>query len=162
MLGSVDRSHAAALVRALAAARRPRPCWPRVEQLRDLGLSAAGTLEEMAVLLQQMAVRAGGAWRAAMPATPNRPMPARWPALLAADETQLLYSMVLHGRGELQLMADEYAALTMVLLRLLAFAPDVPQPAARGAVAARPPAARGPLPPATTAARCRAAVAAGA
>jgi DNA-binding YbaB/EbfC family protein len=39
---------------------------------------------------------------------------------MAADETQLLYSMVLHGRGELGLMSDEYAALTMVLLRLLA------------------------------------------
>jgi DNA polymerase-3 subunit gamma/tau len=31
-------------------------------------------------------------------------------ATMAADETQLLYSMVLHGRGELNLMSDEYAA----------------------------------------------------
>jgi DNA polymerase-3 subunit gamma/tau len=37
------------------------------------------------------------------------------------DETQLLYSMCLHGRAELGLAPDEYAALTMVLLRLLAF-----------------------------------------
>jgi DNA polymerase-3 subunit gamma/tau len=29
--------------------------------------------------------------------------------------------MVLHGRGELNLMSDEYAAMTMVLLRFLAF-----------------------------------------
>ena len=47
----------------------------------------------------------GGAGRArragrAGPGTGRRA--ARWPALLAADETQLLYSMVLHGRGELQ------------------------------------------------------------
>jgi DNA polymerase-3 subunit gamma/tau len=41
--------------------------------------------------------------------------------LLAPDETQLLYSMVLHGREELSLMSDEYGALTMVLLRFLAF-----------------------------------------
>ena len=40
---------------------------------------------------------------------------------MPADETQLLYSMCLHGRGELGLAPDEYAALTMVLLRLLAF-----------------------------------------
>ena len=43
---------------------------------------------------------------------------------MPADETQLLYSICLHGRGELGLAPDEYAALTMVLLRLLAFKPD--------------------------------------
>jgi DNA polymerase-3 subunit gamma/tau len=42
---------------------------------------------------------------------------------MPADETQLLYSLCLHGRGELGLAPDEYAALTMVLLRLLAFKP---------------------------------------
>jgi DNA polymerase-3 subunit gamma/tau len=41
--------------------------------------------------------------------------------LLPADETQLLYSLCLHGRSELGLAPDEYAALTMVLLRLLPF-----------------------------------------
>jgi DNA polymerase-3 subunit gamma/tau len=57
---------------------------------------------------------------------------ARLAALMPADETQLLYSMCLHGRGELGLAPDEYAALTMVLLRLLAFKPrnaaDIPPP----------------------------------
>eukprot|EP01038_Epipyxis_sp_PR26KG_P003389 gene3389-4830_t len=48
---------------------------------------------------------------------------ARLSALMPADETQLLYSLCLHGRGELGLAPDEYAALTMVLLRLLAFKP---------------------------------------
>ena len=47
----------------------------------------------------------------------------RLAALMPADETQLLYSICLHGRGELGLAPDEYAALTMVLLRLLAFKP---------------------------------------
>ena len=45
----------------------------------------------------------------------------RLAALLPADETQLLYSICLHGRAELGLAPDEYAALTMVLLRLLPF-----------------------------------------
>ena len=40
---------------------------------------------------------------------------------MPADETQLLYSLCLHGRAELGLAPDEYAALTMVPLRLLAF-----------------------------------------
>jgi DNA polymerase-3 subunit gamma/tau len=43
--------------------------------------------------------------------------------LMPADETQLLYSICLHGRADLGLAPDEYAALTMVLLRLLAFKP---------------------------------------
>jgi DNA polymerase-3 subunit gamma/tau len=43
---------------------------------------------------------------------------------MPAEETQLLYSLCLHGRTELGLAPDEYAALTMVLLRLLAFKPQ--------------------------------------
>jgi DNA polymerase-3 subunit gamma/tau len=46
---------------------------------------------------------------------------------MQADETQLLYSICLHGRAELGLAPDEYAALTMVLLRLLAFKPSAAQ-----------------------------------
>jgi DNA polymerase-3 subunit gamma/tau len=45
-------------------------------------------------------------------------------AQLAADETQLLYSVSLHGRNELNLAPDEYSGLVMVLLRLLAFRPE--------------------------------------
>jgi len=44
--------------------------------------------------------------------------------ILPPDETQLLYSLCLHGRADLGLAPDEYAALTMVLLRLLAFKPS--------------------------------------
>jgi len=42
---------------------------------------------------------------------------------MPADEIQLLYSICLHGKADLGLASDEYAALTMVLLRLLAFKP---------------------------------------
>jgi DNA polymerase-3 subunit gamma/tau len=48
---------------------------------------------------------------------------ARLAGAMPADETQLLYSICLHGRAELGLAPDEYAGLTMVLLRLLAFKP---------------------------------------
>ena len=44
---------------------------------------------------------------------------ARLAGAMAADETQLLYSLCLHGRQELGLAPDEYAALTMVLLAIL-------------------------------------------
>ncbi len=121
MLGAVDRGHAVRLVEALAR-RDARAVVDGVDLLRGLGLSAAGTLEEMATLLQQMAVVQ------AVPGAldrndPDAPEATRLAALLAADETQLLYSIVLHGRAELGLAPDEYAGLLMVLLRLLAFAP---------------------------------------
>ncbi|MBU6261036.1 MAG: DNA polymerase III subunit gamma/tau, partial [Burkholderiales bacterium] len=119
MLGTVDRSHARRLVEALAR-RDGREVLEVVDGLRGLGLSAAGTLEELASLLQQMAVEQAvpGALDAGDPEAEEA---RRLAALMAADETQLLYSIALHGREELSLMSDEYGALTMVLLRLLAF-----------------------------------------
>jgi DNA polymerase-3 subunit gamma/tau len=119
MLGAVDRGHARTLVLALAR-RDGAGVLAAVDGLRALGLSPAGTLEELAQLLQQMAVEQAvpGALDASEPETAT----ARELApLLSPDETQLLYSIVLHGRGELGLMSDEYGALTMVLLRMLAF-----------------------------------------
>ncbi len=121
MLGAVDRGHAVRLVEALAA-HDGKALIAAVDGLRELGLSAAGTLEELAALLQEMAVLQ------AVPGAddgddPDAAVAARLAALLPADETQLLYSIVLHGREELPLAPDEYSGLVMILLRLLAFAP---------------------------------------
>ncbi|MDH4391133.1 MAG: DNA polymerase III subunit gamma/tau, partial [Aquabacterium sp.] len=127
MLGTVDRSHAASLVQGLALRDGPA-VLATVDALRAMGLSAAGTLEEMAGLLQQMAVEQAvpGALDDSDADTAGARMLA---ALMPPDETQLLYSIVVHGRPELSLLSDDYAALTMVLLRLLAFAPAGPAPA---------------------------------
>ncbi|MCO5977878.1 DNA polymerase III subunit gamma/tau [Ideonella oryzae] len=119
MLGTVDRRHAERLVQALAA-RDGRSVLAEVDGLRDRGLSAAGTLEELARLLQQMAVEQ--AVPGALDETdPDTEAGRRLAAALASDETQLLYSMAVHGRAELPLAPDEYAGLAMVLLRFLAF-----------------------------------------
>ncbi|MEO8523247.1 MAG: DNA polymerase III subunit gamma/tau [Caldimonas sp.] len=122
MLGAVDRGHAVRLVEAIAA-NDGRALIAAVDGLRELGLSAAGTLEELVALLQEMAVLQ------AVPGAdsgddPDAASAARLAALLPADETQLLYSVVLHGRGELPLAPDEYSGLVMVLLRVLAFPPS--------------------------------------
>jgi DNA polymerase III subunit gamma/tau len=151
MLGTVDAGHAAACIDALA--RRDAPALlARVQALREAGLSAEGTLESMAVLLQRMAVEQ------AVPGTlvaadDDDGDALRLAGAMPADETQLLYSIVLQGRGELALMSDEYGALTMVLLRALAFAPAVPaatpdatQPPARSAVPRPAPQAAAPRP----------------
>jgi len=88
--------------------------------LRERGLSASGALEEIAALLQQMAI-AQAVPNALDAEDPDTPEAARLAALLPPDETQLLYSIAVHGRAELQLLSDEYAAFAMVLLRFLAF-----------------------------------------
>lgn len=152
MLGSVDRSHASGFVRALAA-RDARAVLAGVDALREHGLSAAGMLEEMTGLLQQMAIEQ--AVPGALPESdPDREETRALAALLPPDETQLLYSLVLHGREELNLAPDAYAALTMVLLRLMAFAPAGSPPAQRAEPA---PTASRPLAKATSAAAAAAA-----
>jgi DNA polymerase-3 subunit gamma/tau len=136
MLGSVDRSHAERFVRALAM-RDGRAVLAGVDALREHGLSAAGTLEELTGLLQQMAIEQAVA--GSLPDTdPDTPLTRELAALLPADETQLLYSFALHGRQELTLAPDAYAGLAMVLLRLLAFAPAGGGAAARAASAPAP------------------------
>jgi DNA polymerase III subunit gamma/tau len=129
MLGSVDRSYVFNLIGALAQGDG-KTVVETVEMLRLNGLSAASTLEEMTTILQRMAL---------MQAVPNMPVDvsdaeavqtSQLAGDLPKDETQLLYSLCLHGRAELGLAPDEYAALTMVLLRLLAFKPDGTAPLA--------------------------------
>ncbi|XVJ69200.1 MAG: DNA polymerase III subunit gamma/tau [Rhizobacter sp.] len=128
MLGAVDRSHAVRLLDALSQ-NNGAVLVQIADQLRELGLSASGTLEEMADLLQQMAVEQ--AVPGALDANdPDAPAVARLAAAFAADEVQLAYSMCLHGRAELGLAPDEYSGLVMVLLRLLAFRPGGTKPAA--------------------------------
>ena len=122
MLGAVDRGHAVRIVDALAG-RDGAALVSAVDGLRGLGLSAGGTLEEMAELLQQMALHQAVP-EVADPADPLTPDVQRLAALMASDETQLLYSIVIHGRAELALAPDEYSGLVMVLLRMLAFAPQ--------------------------------------
>ncbi|HZW73694.1 MAG TPA: DNA polymerase III subunit gamma/tau, partial [Caldimonas sp.] len=121
MLGAVDRSQAIGCIEAVAA-RDGAALVAAVDRLRELGLSAAGALEEMAGLLQEMAV-AQAVPGASESADPDDADAIRLAALLPADETQLLYSIVLAGRAELPLAPDEYSGLVMVLLRMLAFAP---------------------------------------
>ena len=137
MLGSVDRSYVFKLLDALARSDG-KTVVETSEVLRVNGLSAASTLEEMTTVLQRMAVlqavpdMMAKSLESDEDTDPEATETARLALSLPPDETQLLYSLCLHGRGELGLAPDEYAALTMVLLRLLAFKPagSVAQPSA--------------------------------
>ena len=125
MLGSVDTSHVFTLIQALAEGDG-LTVVQTCEQLRVMGLSASSMLEEMCMVLQRMAVNqaVGSTAQAASDPDPDALRIASLSGLMPADETQLLYSLCLHGRAELGLAPDEFAALTMVLLRLLAFKPQ--------------------------------------
>ena len=127
MLGAVDRSHVLQLLEALGQADGAAVV-ALVDQLRQQGVSAAATLEDMGLILQRMAVVHAVPQAPVDPLDPDGPAVARLAQCLGPQETQLLYSLCLHGRVELGLAPDEYVALTMVLLRLLAFMP-APSPA---------------------------------
>lgn len=123
MLGSADRSHVFRLIDALAVGDG-KAVVETSEALRLHGLSAAATLEDMSMVLQRMAVvQAVPDMSDSNTVDPEAAEIARLAGVMPPDETQLLYSLSLHGRQELGLAPDEYAALTMVLLRLLAFKP---------------------------------------
>jgi DNA polymerase-3 subunit gamma/tau len=126
MLGSVDTSHVLGLIDALAQGHGAE-LVSIVEKLRLNGLSAASALEDMSMVLQRMAVLQAVPQAASESDDPDHLEMLRLSKAMPADETQLLYSLCLHGRAELGLAPDEYAALTMVLLRLLAFKPGAAQ-----------------------------------
>ncbi|MFN4030649.1 MAG: DNA polymerase III subunit gamma/tau [Acidovorax temperans] len=145
MLGAVDRSYVFRLIDALAQGDG-KTVVETADALRMNGLSAASTLEEMSAVLQRMAVyQAVPQMAQAVDANdPEAVETARLASQMPADETQLLYSLCLHGRAELGLAPDEYAALTMVLLRLLAF--KAPADPAEKKTLTRPEAAPAPAP----------------
>lgn len=150
MLGVVETAPVLTLLETLAA-RDAVALVAQVDAMREHGVAPAAVLEELAGTLQRLAVRQ---WTGQAPADDGGDEDgARLDALAAAlapDVTQLLYSLCLHGRAELGLAPDEYAALTMVLLRALAFTPDSPaqkksltpatEPAPGGSLPSPPPA----------------------
>ncbi len=143
MLGAVDRSYVFRLIEALAVGDG-KAVFGIAQALRDNGLSAASTLEDMASVLQRMAVcqQVPGSHDVQDSEAVDI---ARLATLMPADETQLLYSIAIHGRGELGLAPDEYTGLIMSLLRLLAFKPKGFKPANLGGEGTAP-AARGDSP----------------
>ncbi len=120
MLGAVDRHHVWTLLEALANGDGARVV-DTVDDLRVNGFSAVSVLDELVGLLQRLAVLHQVPSAAAQAIDPDDRRLAALADLMPADEAHLLYSLTLHGRSELGLAPDEYAALNMVLLRHLVF-----------------------------------------
>ena len=126
MLGSVDHGFIFDLIKALADFDG-RTVFEIGENIRQMGINAASVLEEMARVLQRMAVIqnvpnfAKEQEKEGQSVDPDQQRIVDLALELPNDETQLLYSICLQGRAELGLAPDEYTGLTMILLRLLAF-----------------------------------------
>ena len=121
MLGTIDQRHLVRLLQALGAGQASQ-VLAVADELAARGLSYAGALADLAVLLSHIAIqqRVPGA----LPA--DDPLAADVAALantLHPDLVQLFYSIALHSRSELTLAPDEYAGFVMACLRMLALTP---------------------------------------
>ncbi|MDI9333878.1 MAG: DNA polymerase III subunit gamma/tau [Cytophagales bacterium] len=124
MLGAVDDRYVLDLIGCLARGEGAAVI-ATVRDLQNAGLNAASTLEQMTDVLHRMTVSQIGSKTSAAESTEDEDTTiASLAAQMPLDEIQLLYSICLHGKADLGLASDEYAALTMVLLRLLAFKPQ--------------------------------------
>lgn len=125
MLGCVDSSYVFGIIEALQQLNAAAVI-DTVHALRQQGVSSMQVLEDMAGILQRMTVQQ---WlppdaRQADPTDLDAAHIATLADAFPADATQLLYSMCIHGRNELGYAPDEYAGLTMILLRFFAFHPE--------------------------------------
>lgn len=146
MLGTIDQRHLVRLLEALAGGDAGG-VLSVADELSTRGLSYAGALADLSVLLSKVAIaqRVPGALPAEDPLTQDI---VRLAGVLHPDAVQLFYSVAVHSRGELTLSPDEYAGFVMACLRMLALNGDAgpatalqspaaaPQPVAAAAVAA--------------------------
>ncbi|WP_244172825.1 DNA polymerase III subunit gamma/tau [Bordetella genomosp. 6] len=118
MLGTIDQRHLVRLLDALASGDAAG-VLAVADELAVRGLSYAGALADLAVLLSRVAIeqRVRGALPQDDPLTEDI---ARLAAALHPDAVQLFYSVAVHSRGELTLAPDEYAGFVMACLRMLA------------------------------------------
>ncbi|MEB2352221.1 MAG: DNA polymerase III subunit gamma/tau [Burkholderiaceae bacterium] len=120
MLGVVD---AAWLVRILDAlvARDGRLLVALADEMLAGNAPFERTLADLAALLQRIALAQVGA----IADSDDPETLQRLAAAIAPEDLQVWYQIVIHGARDLPLAPDAHAGFTMVLLRLLAFGPDV-------------------------------------
>lgn len=122
MLGTIDQRHLVRLLDALATGDA-KGVLAVADELATRGLSYAGALADLAVLLSRIAIeqRVSGVTPAEDPLAADI---ARLAQTLHPDAVQLFYSVAVHSRGELTLAPDEYAGFIMACLRMLALNGD--------------------------------------
>jgi len=122
MLGTIDQRHLVRLLDALAAGDA-RGVLAVADELVARGLSCAGALADLAVLLSRIAIEQ----RVAGATSEDDPLAAdivRLAGSLHPDVLLLFYSVAVHSRSELSLAPDEYAGFVMACLRMLSLAEE--------------------------------------
>ena len=121
MLGALDQSYLLRLLDGLAQ-RDGAALLAVADDMATRSLSYGGALRDLGTLLHQIALVQSVP--AALPTDlPDYDAIVRLASLFDAEEIQLFYQIVVHGRNELGLAPDEYAGFSMTLLRMLAFRP---------------------------------------
>jgi DNA polymerase III subunit gamma/tau len=152
MLGAVDRSYLHSIVEALSKGDGPA-MLTLADEMQERSLSFEAALQDLASLLHRIAL-AQTVPDALAGDDPERDAIAAMAAAISPEDVQLYYQIALQGRADYPLAPDEYAAFTMPLLRMLAFAPEVsgqprravpPTPVSQPASAARPAAKPAPV-----------------
>ncbi len=129
MLGTIDQRHLVRLLQALSTGQAGG-VLAVADELASRGLSYAGALADLAVMLSRIAIQQ----RVPGVSAADDPLAADIEALAAAihpDLIQLYYSVAVHSRSELALAPDEYAGFVMACLRMLSLTPEsahLPEP----------------------------------
>ena len=124
MLGAIDQEYLFNLLDRIAD-RDGKAMFDEARRMAERSLSLETALQDMATILHQVALRQ------LMPDAPATEglEGARINTLagrLSAEDVQLYYQIALVGRRDMPLAPDEFAGFTMALMRMLAFAADVP------------------------------------
>ena len=123
MLGALDQSFLIQIVDALA--QRDGPTLIAIaEDMAVRSLSYNAALQDLGSLLHRIAL-GQSVPSAIADDLPERNEILRLAALFDAEEIQLFYQIVVHGRNELGLAPDDFAGFSMTLLRMLAFRPGI-------------------------------------
>jgi DNA polymerase-3 subunit gamma/tau len=121
MLGTVDTGHLLDAIEALGR-RDAGAVLAIADAMEARSLSFDNALGELARILHRVAL-AQAAPDAVPEDTPERERVLALAGSLDPEDVQLYYQIAVQGRHDLPLAPDEYAGFTMVLLRMLAFAP---------------------------------------
>lgn len=121
MLGTLDQSYLTSLLDALAA-QDGAALLAVADDMAVRSLSYHAALQDLGTLLNRIAI-AQTVPAAIAEDLPERADVLRLATVFSAEDIQLFYQIVTHGRHELGLAPDEYAGFTMTLLRMLAFTP---------------------------------------
>ncbi|MBO7081967.1 MAG: DNA polymerase III subunit gamma/tau [Neisseriaceae bacterium] len=116
MLGVVDRHYLFDLLNHIADQNR-EALWQTLTELTSRSIGFDTVLNELAVLLQELAVQQ------ILPQADAESDVLALAQKLSSEEIQLYYQCVIHGKKDMPFAPDEYSGFLMTILRMLSFAP---------------------------------------